>query len=113
VLLYATGGLAYGAIKTRGAFAGVTPGGVAVTSFGSNTDTRVGWTVGAGVEGLITRNWSAKLEYLYMDFGRADAGTFALAPASVIGAHVSSRFTDHILRAGINYRFGGPVVAKY
>ena len=113
VLLYATGGLAYGAIKTRGAFAGVTPGGVAVTSFGSNTDTRVGWTVGAGVEGMITRNWSAKLEYLYMDLGRADAGTFALAPASVIGAHVSSRFTDHILRAGINYRFGGPVVAKY
>ena len=67
----------------------------------------------SGIEGAFGGSWSAKLEYLYMDFGRADAGTFALAPASVIGAHVSSRFTDHILRAGINYRFGGPVVAKY
>jgi outer membrane immunogenic protein len=47
-LLYATGGLAYGSIKTNAALAGVTNGGVAITSVGSSTDTRVGWTVGAG-----------------------------------------------------------------
>jgi outer membrane immunogenic protein len=113
VLLYATGGLAYGSIKTSGALSGVTPGGIAVASLGSNSETRVGWTAGAGVEGMITRNWSAKLEYLYMDLGRSNAGTFTLAPASVIAANVSSNFTDHILRAGINYRFGSPVVARY
>jgi outer membrane immunogenic protein len=113
VLLYATGGLAYGSIKTSGTLSGFTPGGIAVASLGSNSDTRVGWTAGAGVEGMITRNWSAKLEYLYMDLGRSNAGPFTLAPASVIAANVSSNFTDHILRAGINYRFGGPVVAKY
>lgn len=37
-----------------------------------------------------------------MDLGRFSSGSFTLAPASTIGANVSSRFTDHILRAGIN-----------
>ena len=80
---------------------------------GSTTDTRVGWTVGAGIEGMITQNWTAKLEYLYMDLGRFNTATFTLAPGSVVGVNVSSKFTDNILRAGINYKFGGPVVARY
>jgi outer membrane immunogenic protein len=113
VLLYGTGGLAYGSIKTSGTLSGFTPADLPVSVFGSNTATRLGWTAGAGVEGKITQNWSAKLEYLYMDLGRYDSLTLSLAPASLIGARVSSHFTDHILRAGINYQFGGPVVAKY
>ncbi len=113
VLLYGTGGLAYGSIKTSAALSGFNPNGTAVASFGSNTETRVGWTVGAGVEGMITRNWTAKLEYLYMDLGRHNAGTFTLAPASTIAANVSSNFRDQILRVGFNYKFDGPVVAKY
>ncbi|QWG20945.1 porin family protein [Bradyrhizobium sediminis] len=113
VLLYGTGGLAYGSIKTSGTLSGFTPGDVPVSISGSSTETHLGWTVGAGIEGKITQNWSAKLEYLYMDLGRYDSLTLSLAPASLIGAHVSSHFTDHILRAGINYQFGGPVVAKY
>jgi outer membrane immunogenic protein len=113
VLLYATGGLAYGSIKTSGAFAGVAPNGVAVAVAGSSSDTRIGWTVGGGIEGKITTNWSAKLEYLYMDLDNFRAGSFTLAPGSLIAANVDSRFRDHILRAGINYTFGGPVIAKY
>lgn len=113
VLLYATGGLAYGGIKTAGTLSGFTPADVAVSASGSRTDTRLGWTVGAGVEGKITQNWSAKLEYLYMDLGRYDALTLSLAPGSLIASNISSHFTDQILRAGINYQFGGPVVAKY
>ncbi len=113
VLLYATGGLAYGSIKTSGAFSGFNPNGGVVTAFGSSSQTRVGWTIGAGIEGMITRNWSAKLEYLYVDLGSYNSATVSLAPASLIGVNVNSRFTDSILRAGINYRFGGPVVAKY
>ena len=113
VLFYGTGGLAFGEIKTTGTMTGFTPAGVAVGSIGSSSTTRAGWTVGAGVEGKITQNWSAKLEYLYMDLGRFGSGPFTLAPASAIAANVSSRFTDHILRAGINYQFAGPVVAKY
>lgn len=113
VLLYATGGLAYGSLKTSGTLSGFTPNNAPVFVTGSATDTRLGWTVGAGVEGKITQNWSAKLEYLYMDLGRYDSLSLSLAPLSPIGARVSSHFTDHILRAGINYQFSGPVVAKY
>lgn len=113
VLLYGTGGLAYGSIKTSGTLSGFNANGVAIAFAGSSSDTRVGWTVGAGVEAMITQNWTAKLEYLYMDLGRFNSATFTLAPAAPIGANVSSDFTDHILRAGINYKFGGPVVARY
>jgi outer membrane immunogenic protein len=51
VLLYATGGLAYGEVKSSETLG---------TAF-STTDTRVGYTVGAGVEGAIGGNWTAKL----------------------------------------------------
>jgi outer membrane immunogenic protein len=113
VLFYGTGGLAFGEIKTTGTMTGFNPNGVALASIGSTSTTRAGWTVGVGVEGKITQNWSAKLEYLYMDLGRFGSGPFTLAPGSAISANLSSRFTDNILRAGINYQFGGPVVAKY
>ena len=84
-----------------------------IASVGSNSDVRVGWTVGAGVEGKITNNWSAKLEYLYMDFDTFRAVTFTLAPGSPISANVDTRFRDHVLRVGLNYAFSGPVIAKY
>jgi outer membrane immunogenic protein len=113
VLFYGTGGLAFGEIKTTGTMTGFNAGGGALASIGSTSTTRAGWTVGAGIEGKITQNWSAKLEYLYMDLGRFGAGPFTLAPGSTIATNVSSRFTDNILRAGINYQFAGPVVAKY
>ncbi|MCJ9701551.1 outer membrane protein [Bradyrhizobium sp. SHOUNA76] len=116
VLFYGTGGLAFGEIKTTGSmggFIGTPPLGAPIASIASTSTTRVGWTAGVGVEGKITRNWSAKLEYLYMDLGRYNAGTFTLAPALPISASVSSHFTDHILRVGFNYQFDGPIVAKY
>jgi outer membrane immunogenic protein len=73
----------------------------------SRSDTRVGWTAGAGVERKFSLNWSGKLEYLYMDFGTKTyfAGTANQADVS---------FHDHIFRTGINYEFNAaPVVAKY
>jgi outer membrane immunogenic protein len=106
VLLYATGGLAYGEVKSGATIAPVTTGISAVIPGVSNTN--VGWTVGAGVEGVIAGNWTAKLEYLYVDLGTV-SGSFATNLVS----NFSSRITDNILRAGINYKFGGPVVAKY
>jgi outer membrane immunogenic protein len=116
VLLYATGGLAYGGIKNSATLSGFNPNGVAVAALFSNTRTNVGWTIGGGIEGHLGGNWTGKLEYLYMDLGRISnqvnlvtfGGTFG------IGANISSRVTDHILRAGINYHFSpGPVVARY
>lgn len=108
VLLYATGGLAYGEVKT-GETVGV------LNSFSTST-TNVGWTVGAGVEGVIGGNWTAKLEYLYVDLGRVNgsfATTLTALGGGVLTANYSSRITDNIVRAGVNYHFGGPVVAKY
>jgi outer membrane immunogenic protein len=110
VLLYATGGLAYGAVNTSETI------GVAGFNF-SNTDTRVGYTVGAGIEGAIGGNWTAKLEYLYVDLGRT-SGQFTTAFAALGGgtltSNYSSHVTDNVLRVGLNYKFtSGPVVAKY
>jgi outer membrane immunogenic protein len=120
-LLYVTGGLAVGEFKytaqtttsiqvfTPG-LGGTTPNSppfVFVGAAASSSDTRVGWTVGAGAERKFSANWSGKLEYLYMDFGSKTyfAGTANQADVS---------FHDHIFRAGINYAFNpAPVVAKY
>jgi outer membrane immunogenic protein len=82
----------------------------------SSSDTRWGWTVGAGVEAGFGQ-WSAGFEYLYVDFDR----TTSLAAGAQVIAGVafgasSTRFDDsaqHVVRAKLNYRFGGPVVAKY
>jgi outer membrane immunogenic protein len=108
VLLYATGGLAYGEVKTT-----ETVG--ALTGF-SNSTTNVGWTVGAGIEGAIGGNWTARLEYLYVDLGRVNgsfATTLGALGGGVITTSYNSRITDNVLRAGVNYKFGGPVVARY
>lgn len=112
VLLYGTGGLAYGELQTGGSITGNNVNGVPVTvAFPGASSTRAGWTVGAGVEGKIAGNWTAKLEYLYMDLGSVNAGPIAttiLVPVRTnAGVSYSSHFTDNILRVGINYQFGG------
>jgi outer membrane immunogenic protein len=117
VLLYATGGGAYGSIKTDIGIAGFTPAGAPIVAAGSSSDTRFGWTVGAGIEAMFAANWSAKIEYLYMDLGRVSStASFPTAAGIPIGISLNSRITDNIIRAGINYNFSagpGPVVARY
>jgi outer membrane immunogenic protein len=103
VLLYGTGGLAAGDVRTRLTLAGFTAPGVPVRVAASGSTTRAGWTAGAGIEGLIARNWSAKLEYLYMDLGTFN-NTVTLAPPGLT-LNVRSKVTDNILRAGVNYHF--------
>ena len=63
---------------------------------------RVGWLFGAGLEYLIVPNWSAKIEYNYIDFGTKDLLFVGLAdsPASV-------KQQLHTIKFGVNYRFGG------
>lgn len=98
-LLYATGGLAVGRVKTNTVFA--IPTAAVATGF---SDTKAGWTAGAGVEWGFAPNWSVKLEYLYIDFGHIDHTFGSIAPFT--GSFVAtSHVTDHIARAGINYRF--------
>jgi outer membrane immunogenic protein len=120
-LLYATGGLAVGEFRySAQATTSIQvfgPGAAATTPLGpplvfagaaaSSSDTRVGWTAGAGIERKFSPNWSGKLEYLYMDFGTKTFFSGTLNQADV-------SFHDHIFRAGFNYAFNpAPVVAKY
>jgi outer membrane immunogenic protein len=116
LLLYVTGGLAVGEVKfttqptaTVQVFDGDAPIGAPIAAVSpalSDSQTRVGWTAGAGLEKKFTPNWSAKLEYLYMDFGSKTY--FSGASAIPVSFH------DHVFRAGINYEFAaGPVVARY
>jgi outer membrane immunogenic protein len=127
LLVYATGGLAYGGVKYTDTIIGTNligfngtntiPTAVPVAASVSNSTTNFGWTAGAGVEGAIGGNWTAKLEYLYIDLGNV-SGTLLSTIVSPTGGFVyksySSHVTDNILRVGINYRFGAaPVVAKY
>jgi outer membrane immunogenic protein len=110
VLLYATGGLAYGQVDSS-ATIGIVP-----TAFSAVSSTNVGYTVGAGIEGVIGGNWTARLEYLYVDLGRVNGSfltTIGGLGGGVLSSSYSSHITDNILRVGVNYKFGGPVVAKY
>ena len=62
---------------------------------------RLGWTAGAGVEVPFAPHWTARLEYLFSDYGKKTTSFFAGAQP------VSSDFKLHELRLGLNYRFGG------
>jgi outer membrane immunogenic protein len=69
-----------------------------------------GWTVGTGVEYAITQSWSAKIEYNFMDFQK-DTVTFT---APIVGpVNVDTTSYIHAVKFGVNYRFDGPVVARY
>lgn len=101
VLLYATGGFAYGNVKVTDT---ITATGTTATALLSTSKTRGGWTVGAGVEGAMGTwtNWTWKVEYLYIDLG-----TLSGSGLDPVGGVVSwnTRLTDNIVRVGVNYRF--------
>ena len=91
---YFTGGGAYGNVK-----ASINPG---ISSASKN---ELGWTVGAGVEYAFLGSWSAKLEYLYVDLGSFNAGPFPVVN------NVS--FKENVVRAGLNYKFSGPIFSRF
>ena len=84
VLFYGTGGLAFGELRA--------------TTFGlSESHTNAGWTLGAGAEIQMgfDPNWSAKVEYLYVD----------LANSNFVVTGASNGYRFGLIRAGLNYRF--------
>lgn len=105
ILLYGTGGLAYGSIKSDGVVSAYSAGGAAVGTAYSNSSTRAGWTAGGGVEFQIAGNWTGKAEYLYADYGTVSWTAPTVGTVPLINANFNSRVTDHILRGGINYKF--------
>jgi outer membrane immunogenic protein len=118
-LWYVTGGVASAEVANRYAFAatGAAPGGgVPLQAPGVGGDfgsDRLGWTAGLGVEtsltwfGIRAPNWSAKLEYLYVDLGSV-TNTFVAPNASGSAFYTftgQDRIRDNIVRVGVNYRF--------
>lgn len=82
VLVYGTGGVAFGKLRAE--------------TFGlSESHTSAGWTVGVGAEVGIYQNWTAKVEYLYVDLS-SNSFTITGAPHN---------YQSGMVRAGINYHF--------
>ncbi|MFH1796430.1 MAG: outer membrane beta-barrel protein, partial [Pseudomonadota bacterium] len=114
-LLYVKGGAAV----TSNKYTGFTTSGIGVpvgTAFDSASDTRWGATVGVGLEYGFTPNWSFGVEYNHLFMGDRDIvmiGTGAVVPAgATLRSDRISQDVD-IVTARINYKFGGPVVARY
>jgi outer membrane immunogenic protein len=82
VLVYGTGGMAYG-------------GGRAQVAGATETRTHMGWAAGLGIEVGLTPNWSAKAEYLYVD----------LNDRTYVTTGTQNGFESNVLRFGVNYRF--------
>jgi outer membrane immunogenic protein len=78
-------------------------------------EARYGWMFGTGVEHAVFGNWSAKVEYDYLDFGTRGLlfpGLAALVTG--LNENVPIRQHIHLVKLGVNYRFGAdPVIAKY
>jgi outer membrane immunogenic protein len=80
-------------------------------SFNAN-ETRWGWMLGPGVEYAFFDNWSAKLEYNYMDFG-SRGSRFTNPTASLVFLDASIGERIHVVKVGVNYRFGpAPVLVR-
>ena len=112
VLIYGTGGVAFAGVE--GTIYGPFGGQVSASS------TRVGWTVGGGLEYAITNNWSIRAEYRYAQFGHssfAADNAFATPGLAALGV-IASRTTNlNRVEVGVSYKFDtaapAPVVAKY
>jgi len=129
LLLFGTGGFAYGrvddsasyVINTSAGILAVAPtpvGGFSFTCFpgvpcftGSSSAIRTGWTAGGGAEWLLDQHWSAKIEYQFVDLGtetiRVTALSVAFQPPGTTPTSFNAAFHDrfNVVRVGLNYRF--------
>jgi outer membrane immunogenic protein len=112
-LFYITGGLAYGktelstsitqnvnSLNLTGPYAAA----------GTDSLMRFGGTIGGGLEWLITQNWSVKAEYLYVGLGTSSVNFNLINPLAGLNFSsatvvASTRFSENVARAGLNYHF--------
>jgi outer membrane immunogenic protein len=118
LLIYATGGLAYGHVsadanlsETSVLIVASTPiTTLSTTATASTSSTQWGWTVGGGAEWMFAPHWSLKAEFLYYDLGHVSANMpltqlSGVVPFTTIGITSRVNFNGDIARGGINYRF--------
>jgi outer membrane immunogenic protein len=105
LLLYVTGGSAFGRVEDTNLLAFHTVGGT--TYFGTRTSTRSGWTAGGGAEYKIGARLTAKAEYLHFDLGSTTVyGIDVTSPGNPFQTHAQFEHAGHIVRLGLNYQFG-------
>jgi outer membrane immunogenic protein len=102
VLFYAKGGEAwafnrYESLATANTIAG--------------TETRSGWLGGVGIEYAFDPCWTVKAEYNYLDFGTKTVTRHNANGSLATSIDVSEKL--NVAKVGINYKFGGPLIAKY
>jgi outer membrane immunogenic protein len=107
VLLYAKGGAAvtgdryYGFNTTTG------------TTFDATNETRWGGTVGAGVEVSFAPDWSATLEYDHLFMGNHTQDFYSSFTPGLFNREDVIRQSVDLVTVRVNYRWGGPIIAKY
>src|SRR6516162_4117590 len=100
-MVYVTGGAAWAKIDASEFLIGAQTG-----TGHQESNTRTGWTVGAGYEYALGYGWSIKGEYLYVKFD--DYTTFTQPPFGGFGLNIAPRSVklyDNVIRAGMNYKF--------
>jgi len=123
LLIYGTGGFAYGGVTHGVGFAdngaGLLPYGSSSVATAQYDSTSTGWTAGGGIEWspLAFPAWSVKVEYLYVDLGNTSVSGVSVGGNPVFGGTYSSPTRFHTVRAGLNWHFNpfapAPIVAKY
>jgi outer membrane immunogenic protein len=107
-LLYGTGGVAFGGFKHS--YTETRPG--VLSRSVANSDTKAGWTAGAGIEYSFANQWSLGVEYLYMDFGTTTLAQAATPPLPASSAGFDDK--SHVVRAKLNYKFNWttPIIGR-
>jgi outer membrane immunogenic protein len=103
LLIYGTGGLAYGNVSYSANTAFEPPG---IQSFpASFSKTQVGWTAGGGVEYAIAKCWTIKAEYLFINLGSESVIANPAIPNPPFEEGYSWKTTANIFNIGLNYKF--------
>jgi outer membrane immunogenic protein len=124
LLLFGTGGFAYGRVVDSANYTiNGPPGAITFTApfvgfaavcvvnaacfSGSSSAIRTGWTAGGGIEWQFVQRWSAKIEYQFVDLGTETVRVTAFNGGGAIPASFNAAFHDrfNVVRVGLNYRF--------
>jgi opacity protein-like surface antigen len=106
-LFYATGGVAIGDVKYSNSYVGLSPLGFGLEfETAAASQTRVGWTVGAGIDYAVTPHWVVSGEYLHVDLGSLSTSGLATTGSTPTATfNVSTKLRSDIGRLGIAYKF--------
>lgn len=102
LLVYGTGGFAYADVDESASLA-FPSGGAFYSASRSSTDT--GWTAGGGLEYAISRHWTVKVEYLFVDVGDHSATGFSHPAVPPFTTRDTWDTQFHTVTGGINFKF--------